>query len=316
MTTIPDYAVGRIDFARLTVFNPLTEVDLLKRYFAKDFKYRANGVPTFGRVSFLSGNSQGPNGMTSALGLSGAAFGVAPGTIISGFNLRDKVPADFGVHFYTGTDIAVQDGLGVLHASSAFADPAQEIPVTFRQVWFSYAEDWARLNAQNQVFVNNNWLRSSLGWPNYGLATVGGYTWDFTLMGGGAPLAELMRLGWLDVAPTFEIPRFQSILGDPTLRLHRVSPVKNINPSRAGSVVTLTWTPSADSGCRYYVYRSTSGLDGFSSPLNSSSPVDGCSYIDSGAPANATYQVRATKLQITGSGSFWNLSQGTFITVP
>ena len=28
------------------------------------------------------------------------------------------------------------------------------------------------------------------------------------------------------------------------------------------------------------------------------------------------YQVRAAKLQTSGSGSFWNLSQGTIISVP
>ena len=45
--------------------------------------------------------------------------------------------------------------------------------------------------------------------------------------------------------------------------------------------------------------------------------VQGTSYTDTAASeANLTYQVRATKLHTSGSGSFWNLSQGTFITVP
>ncbi len=56
-------------------------------------------------------------------------------------------------------------------------------------MWFSYASDWAWLNSQNENDKDDNWLRASLGWPNYGLATMGGYRWDFSSLGAGAPLA-------------------------------------------------------------------------------------------------------------------------------
>lgn len=62
--------------------------------------------------------------------------------------------------------------------------------------------------------------------------------------------------------------------------------------------------------------RIATGLAGFTTPLSTmalSSPY----FMDTTASGvTLTYLVRATKLQATGSGSFWNLNQGTFITVP
>ena len=115
------------------------------------------------------------------------------------------------------------------------------------------------------------------------------------------------------------IPAFQSILGDPTLRLFRVTPPQNVRATRNGTTVTHTWDPAAEAGTAYYVYRSANGLDGFAAtpnPLNAVK-IQGTSFTDTAASgANLTYQVRATKLQTSGSGSFWTLSQGIVITVP
>ena len=131
-------------------------------------------------------------------------------------------------------------------------------------------------------------------------------------MGSGAPLAVTMTHGWEGQS---WVPRFQSILGDPTLRLHRVTPPAAPKASRSGSTVTLEWNPSPEMNCRYFVYRSTNGLDGFGSPLNLA-PTPALSFTDTTAATNLLYQIRAATLQVTGSGSFTNLSQGIFIKVP
>lgn len=308
---LPDMAVGRLDFARLPAFAGLTEVDLIKRYLAKDARYRAHGIPTFGRVSAHVGKSP-EEGINIAQGFAGAAFGVEPGRVFNGFNLLDQVPADLGLHHMYGYDAQVDNGLGNDHFAAYFANPAKELPVTFRQVWFSYASDWARLDATNQFLVDNNWLRASLGWTNHGLATMGGLYWDFTVLGGGAPLASTMTYGWQSLPL---ISRFQSILGDPTLRLHRITPPSGPKASRSGTSVSLMWNPSTEANRGYYVYRSTNGLDGFTTPLNSV-PTPALSYTDTTTSTNILYQVRAAKLQVTGSGSFTNLSQAIFISVP
>ncbi len=112
-----------------------------------------------------------------------------------------------------------------------------------------------------------------------------------------------------------KVPRFESILGDPTLRLHRVTPPTNPVATRNGSAVLLSWSASPEAGLGYFVYRSTSGLDGFSIPLHPA-PFPRCAFADTTTATNLLYQVRAVRIQTTGSGSFTNLSLGAFVFVP
>ena len=312
----PEFAVGRVDFAGLPDLGRGAEVDLLRKYLAKSFRYRAHAIPTFGRVSCLGANPLGQNAVMSAQTFAGGSFGVTPGTVFDGYNLRELVPTDLGVHFQysSANDTGVFDGLGGSHLAKEFGDPLQEMPVVFRQVWFSYAPDWARLDASGRLPARNNWLLASLASPNYGLATFGGPRWDFTLLGAGAPLADLMVRGWSSVGNL--VPAFQSILGDPTLRLFRVTPPGPLEIKRSGTTATLNWKASPEAGCRYFVYRSRDGLNGFGEPLNGGQAVEGLTFKDSESTRGAMYQVRATRLQVTGSGSFWNTSQGVFATAP
>jgi hypothetical protein len=312
----PDFAVGRVDFARLPVFGRVSELDLLRRYLAKDNRYRTNGIRTAGRVSVHLGNPSELFGINAAQSFAGAAFGVEPARVFNGYNLVDPVPVDLGVHFQFAGGKAGQgvvDGLtGNAHLAASFADPAQELPVTFRHVWFSYGCDWASLDAADRLRENDNWLRASLGWPNYGLATLGGPVWDFSPLGGGASLAATMTHAW---ASQPWVPRFQSILGDPTLRLHRVSPPANPRGGRTSAGVRLEWEPAPEADGSYFVYYSATGLAGFAGPLNPV-PVTQPVFEDNSAGGGAgLYQIRTARLQVTGSGSFTNLSQGVFVEV-
>lgn len=308
----PDFGVGRVDFAGLPALGRVSEVEWIRRYLAKSFRYRMHQIPTFGRVSCQGANPRGIQAVLSAQTLGGGCFGVTPGTVFDGYNLRDAVPCDLGVHFQYSSvnDAGVFDGLGGNHTTAEFADPEKEVPVVFRQVWFSYAPDWARLDASGRLPARNNWLLASLAGPRYGLATFSGPVWDFTLLGAGAPLAELMVRG--RSMPGVPAPAFQSILGDPTLRLFRVSPPGALTVRRSGSSATLSWTASPDPGCLYYVYRSREGLSGYGEPLNPDGPVEETTFVDRESGRGVQYQVRATRLQVTGSGSFWNTSQGVF----
>lgn len=308
----PDFAVGRVDFWGLPALRRRSEAELLGRYLAKATRYRMHQIPTWGRVSCLAENPAANLAVLSAQTLAGAAFGVEPGVLFDGYNLRDRVPVDLGVHFQYASagEAGIFDGLGGSHTSDAFVDPSRELPVTFRQVWFSYGPDWARVDDRGRLISRDNWLRASLAGPNHGLATFGGVSWDFTPLGAGAPLADLMVRCWS--RPGLQVPAFHSILGDPTLRLLRVSPPSEPKLERSGRRVTLSWTPSPDAGCRYVVLRSTRGLDGFSTPLETGRSIDGTTFTDD-APESAVYQVRAIRLQDSGSGSFWNNSQGVFV---
>lgn len=308
---LPAFGVGRVDFARLTVFGDVSEAELIRRYLAKDFRYRANALPTAGRVSAHLGNPAELTGAHSALSFAGAAFGVEPGKVFNGWNLLDPVPADLGVHFQYSAGKAgqgVADGRTTAPFVSAnFARPELEVPVMFRQVWFSYACNWAPLDPSGRLTENDNWLKASLGWPNYGLAVVPGMLWDWSPLGGGAPLAAAMTHGG---EGQVAVLRFQSILGDPTLRLHRVTPPAGLRAERSGDRVTLNWQPSPDADCVYFVYRSTDGLEGFGEPLGPA--MSATTWTDTPEKFPVTYQVRTARLQTTGSGSFTNLSQGVF----
>ena len=74
-----------------------------------------------------------------------------------------------------------------------------------------------------------------------------------------------------------------------------------------------TDTFSQGENALYYVYRSDSGLDGFGEPVHEGS---GTSYGDDNAPVGTWYQVRVARLKTTGSGSYWDMSQGVFVVAP
>ena len=111
------------------------------------------------------------------------------------------------------------------------------------------------------------------------------------------------------------IPAFQSILGDPTLRLFRVNPPQNVRKASNGLTVSLWWDPATEPGTGYHVYRTTSANGVDSSVQVTTAKLTGTSFSETLPTAGSyTYMVRATKLQTSGSGSFWNLSQGNFTT--
>ena len=113
------------------------------------------------------------------------------------------------------------------------------------------------------------------------------------------------------------IPAFESILGDPTLRLFRVNPPQNVRKASNGLAVSLWWDPAAEPGIGYYVYRTTSANGVDSSVQVTTTKLSGTSFTETLTTAGTyTYMVRATKLQTSGVGLFWNLSQGSFVTVP
>jgi hypothetical protein len=112
------------------------------------------------------------------------------------------------------------------------------------------------------------------------------------------------------------LPRavFINLLGDPTLRLESVAPPSNLMAFTTNGVGALSWSPSPDSVVGYHVYRSASA-DGPFTRLTAS-PIPGTSYTDSTASsfAGRTYMVRAVALQTNPSGSYYNPSEGIFVS--
>lgn len=147
-------------------------------------------------------------------------------------------------------------------------------------------------------------MRSLLAAPNCGLACVSYPGWNFDRLGCGKHLGTAMLGRTLG-----DNRAFMSIIGDPTLRMSPMLPVEELSAIRDGSEVTLAWTPSAQPAESWFVYRSTDGLDGFSTPLDETTEPE---YTDGSAPTGAMYQVRACRLEVNGAGAYRNLSQGKF----
>src|SRR2546430_13744543 len=98
-----------------------------------------------------------------------------------------------------------------------------------------------------------------------------------------------------------------ALMGDPTLRLHPVTPPGTLGGTAGVGSATLTWTPSTDSVTGYYVYRATSANGPFT--RLSGSLLNTTTFVDTSALSGATYMVRAVKLENTPSGSYYNASQ-------
>jgi hypothetical protein len=106
-----------------------------------------------------------------------------------------------------------------------------------------------------------------------------------------------------------------ALLGDPTLRLHPVQPASEVEASVSGSgSVIVSWQGSKEEIIGYFVYRSSNSAG----PFERITPqaVDGLSFTDNPpAAATCTHMVRAVKLETSASGSYYNASQGAFLSI-
>lgn len=187
------------------------------------------------------------------------------------------------------------------------------VNTVFTILFGSYFGDWDS---------DNNFLRAPLAAEGQTLSCfwAGRPNWHIHYMAMGEPIGYCTRLtqnntslytsgygaGWIHIA----------LMGDPTLRMHVVSPPADLKADSIGNVtVKLSWSASPDPDVLgYNIYRSKS-LSGNFEKINSDL-VTGTSFIDPLSDnGNNVYMVRAVKLQKSYSGTYYNLSQGIFDSV-
>lgn len=177
----------------------------------------------------------------------------------------------------------------------------------------------------------NSFLRSPIADPDgLGLTSVWGTNWLFHGMGLGEPIAGSMLKSINDydtysTSATYTLPPLaasyrhtlqNSLQGDLTLHQDTFESVTNVQArtwtlGHSGNIHTVvTWDPPAIEGLGYYVYRAD--LEGGAMEcLNEGSPIYGePRFVDFDSPDAAYYMVRATRLEETPSGTYWNLSNG------
>ncbi len=165
---------------------------------------------------------------------------------------------------------------------------------------------------------------ASNNYNGYGLTDVWGLAnnWNFQQMALGGTIGQSIVFslsGGFAESPTgANNSVFSALMGDPTLTQDIVAPVGNLTAAPTSNAhVQLTWTApnftSAQTPEGYNIYRSN-GSGGFDL-VNTSGPVSGLTFTDPAAQSGSTeYMVRAVVLQTGASGSYYNYSDGMFVT--
>lgn len=309
-STIPtdvQLQVGRVDFDDMPAFQK-SAAELLRQYLNKNHKYRTGQMKTT-RDAFVSegfGRSSANNtAPANAYRLFSTLWG-DKARIVEG--AWDKYLPHYtytwghinGPGSYTSCN-AIGGALTTGQLASA-----QGYGIIFNQTFGSYFGKWDS---------QNNFMRAFLAMPNHGLANVwaGRPNWFFHHMALGEAIGYSTRLtqnnkGLYTPAGMFAGQIHIALMGDPTLRMFPVLPASNLRAtSAAGGSVVLKWAASKDRAVTdYYVYGALTP-DG---PYMRLAAVKGTAWTHISPEETKYYMVRALKLTETGSGSFYNLSQG------
>jgi hypothetical protein len=338
-------AIGRVDFANLPVFAK-TEVQLIKDYLDKDRRFRlkqlfwqTNQSDSAYELGVVYGSFAGStwNGFGDRLNDSNTGtfenavkncsslFGDQTGKLIVGdpFYQRNR---SYLLAFQAGSGWIDSINAGE-HTSGGLTDTTKEPTAAFYGLWGSFFGDWNLMGVIATNVIYSNFMRSMLTSPDYGLATF----WAGNLRGepsiGFVP--TILRLDTMAMGehlgrsllqmvndpanPTTAISngrRERTILGDPSLRLHILAPPANLTAQINGNQATMTWTTNNAAGVQYYIYKS-SGINGPFTRI-STNAVNGPSFTNSPYSTGTNYMVRSLQLKTSGSGSYTNISQGSY----
>lgn len=307
--TVPviELGLGRLDFSRLTNEFQLSETQLIQRYFDKTHRFRYNLAPysptTFqnkAAVMKMLVPDDGTNGLAPGNGWYGYAirktanlFG--PDSVVPGDPFRQNQSKSFwwGMAFGGGAQdtiyVNMEDGR---YTSAMLGSGVPEARIAFYVLWGSYFADFNK---------SRDFLRSSIGTPDYGLAAMTRDVWNVDSLAVGEHLGAMV-LRTIDLTPIGERERSRllALMGDPSLRISRVQPPANAQINI--NWTQLTWTTAPNT--TYYVSRSDSSLGPFTvESYNASSPY--------GTQWGKFYKLNAVQLVTTpSSGTYWEISQG------
>ncbi|MDB6017633.1 MAG: hypothetical protein JWR19_2122 [Pedosphaera sp.] len=320
--------VGRVDLAnmpgRLTWGGPATfpsERDLLRNYLNKDHKFRVGQMPMprrgivgdyFGIRNGESFAASGWRNFAPFFGANNITFLPDKGTWIPTLH-NDAYLWAYGCGAGSLTSIGGIGNTGQYNDGTTPEMVGADVKAVFTLLFGSWFGDW---DAEDDI------MRGVLALPTYGLTSAwsGRPHWFVHHMALGEPIGYSARLtqnnhdGGLyqnQVNPAAGQIHV-ALMGDPTLRMHPVVPVGNLAATRNSSGVNLNWSASSDSVVGYHVYRASSMAGPFT--RLTSSPVNATSFVDAtGTSGSFVYMVRAVKLETSGSGTYFNPSEGMFI---
>jgi len=304
-----------------------SEVQMLRNYLDKDHKWRHKQIPVPPRA--LLGNRFGDfNGEAfAASGFRNFDALAGPGRI-SIANEQDNAPADqrwssllgAGIYLWAygcgGGSYTSMSGMGT-HGQYDDVWSTDIVGENARAVFFMMFGSWL-----GEWDSADNLMRSVLATPSMGLTCswAGRPHWFYHHMGLGEPIGHSARVTmnnsglYRNQVNHFARGVHIALMGDPTLRMHPVAPPANLNASMGSEGAVLSWTASADSVSGYHVYRAATAAGPFA--RLTSSLLGATRYTDANVTSGThTYMVRAIKLESGPSGTYFNPSQGVFVTV-
>lgn len=296
--------IGRVDLSRLDSFD-MTEVGLTKQYLEKLHDYKHN-ITIFKREAIIENNfSSFPEGFSSGAIRDFTAH-LGSDKIINAdlFNTTDNDNYLFSYTCGAGSYVSCA-GVG---RQEHFTN---RNPAIFNHMFGSYFGDFD---------IKNNISRASLAAKRGGLTSIwsGRPKWvtHGLAMGEhiGTSTVRSQNNDWNYGLSFYQNYAHIALLGDPTLRTSMISPPSNINVSLNGAKnnVILDWTASTSQDViGYYIYWSDTKDGDYT--LLTQMPIPGTSYTHfTPVGGNNYYMVRAERLEKTKSGTYYNLSIGTF----
>lgn len=315
-----DLQVGRVDLYDMPSFSPLTDTDLTREYLNRAHGWKHKGWTVTARAAQ----------MTTATGESFQRqfFGAAAPTIIpnnyyaaNGYyspEFWNEVQANDYLWFTKGTGGGAYTACSGMGSTYHYA-ASPGVKTVFNAEFASYFEEWD---------VTDNFLRAPLAAKGYALTDVwsDNPAWVFMHMAMGRNIGFSTRVSQNNNS-YYNIPGYPSLpnsrrgvhmalMGDPTLRMNIVAPPANVVVTTNGTDLLLTWSASPDAALQGYAVYRAPAAGGTFKRLNTSLTTT-LSYRDASAAAgNYSYMVRAVKLEVTPSGSYFNGSQGVFSSAP
>ncbi len=295
------FQIGRVDFSNMTKFSE-TEEQLLRRYLNKNHAWRHGRTPVSerGLVDNNFGDIEG-------LGQTGwrnfaAMFGIQK---VKDLPYRQTLTNQSYMWSY-GCGGGGPESASDISSTTFFT--TDSLQTNFTLLFGSYFGDWD---------YPNNFLRGAIASRTCLAAAWGNRpVWFLHHMAMGEPIGYAAKITMNNRG--LYTPRFYggyvstALMGDPTIRMHVLKPVEQLAAQQQGASVRLDWTPTTDAE-GYYIYRK-SDSDSIFVLLNEEATADTFFLDPCLTHESIQYMVRCTALKTSGSGSYYNLSQGVIIS--
>jgi len=299
--------IGRVDFANMPSF-AASEEELLRNYLNKDHGFRNKLFTTTSRGLVDDNFGYFGGEAFASTGYKNIGTIVGSGNVVANDYLTTL--ADSNYLWSYGCGGGWFQGASGIGSTSDFANSHTQS--VFTMLFGSYFGDWDS---------QDNFLRAPLA---QGLTLTNAWSgrphWVFHQMALGETIGYCARTTQNNNTTYFSNygARFVSIglMGDPTLRNDIIAPVSKLDVANEGFHVKITWEASPDPVMGYNIYRKRN-LEGAEFERINNEPIMNLEYTDSCLrfEGDVTYMVRALNLQVTPSGSYYNMSQGVSLRI-